>query len=396
VGIGIEAALASQVVQAVGTCLTATLTLLLARSVRREYVWQWALGWSALAASLVLAVALAATPAWAPALIPLHLWGQYLFLLFLIRGCLQFSGGEPLGRRTLAAAFAGGFVLAIAISAAAAGRQDVVLAWHAPVMTGGFLVAFRALRPALVASRSGVGLRVAAVALLLLALWFVHYVPALAYAHAVGLPEGPAYLEYRALFDLVLQTALGFGVVIVVLESLWKDFERSNEELREARDRLEFQARVDPLTHALNRHAFYSLASASSRRWSQGCAVLFDVDHLKQLNDTRGHAAGDAAIRAAARAIRSVIRADDLLFRWGGDEFLVLLFGVSEGEARKRMQLLDDRSGADADPESGRLSWGVARFDEHVPLGAAVELADEDMYAARARARAAGSEVGVG
>ncbi len=54
------------------------------------------------------------------------------------------------------------------------------------------------------------------------------------------------------------------------------------------------------------------------------------MDNLKAINDGLGHTAGDKAIREVAGAIRSVIRADDLLFRWGGDEFLVVLVGLPE------------------------------------------------------------------
>jgi diguanylate cyclase (GGDEF)-like protein len=172
------------------------------------------------------------------------------------------------------------------------------------------------------------------------------------------------------------------------LEAFSAELERSNRDLRVARDRLEVQARIDPLTELFNRHAFSSLVeSQDAGRLITGCAVVVDVDNLKRVNDAFGHAAGDATLRATAKAIRSVIRPDDMLFRWGGDEFLVLLFGVSEEEARSRLGGLDRQTrGPDGNP-APRVSWGVASFDATRSLPAAIELADDDMYGHKRRRR---------
>ena len=98
--------------------------------------------------------------------------------------------------------------------------------------------------------------------------------------------------------------------------------EAANQELRRAHDKLELLAQMDPLTEALNRHAFHSLLTrneSGSEADSSGCVAVIDIDNLKPINDTQGHQVGDKAIRAVATAVRSMIRADDMLFRWGGD-----------------------------------------------------------------------------
>ena len=59
-----------------------------------------------------------------------------------------------------------------------------------------------------------------------------------------------------------------------------------------------------------------------------GSLAVIDLDGLKAINDTHGHHVGDQAIRAFARALRARLRADDLIFRWGGDEFLAVMFGL--------------------------------------------------------------------
>jgi diguanylate cyclase (GGDEF)-like protein len=117
-----------------------------------------------------------------------------------------------------------------------------------------------------------------------------------------------------------------------------------------------------------------------------------DLDALKPINDTFGHAAGDAAIRAVARAIRQVVRADDLVFRWGGDEFLVVLFGVSEEEARRRLEGLDSMLAAVPLPGSRQplaltVSAGVAAFAAVAELEKALETADQRMYRRKLRRR---------
>ena len=99
-----------------------------------------------------------------------------------------------------------------------------------------------------------------------------------------------------------------------------------------------------------------------------------------------GHATGDEVIRAVSRAIRSVVRADDLVFRWGGDEFLAILFGVSELEARRRFDDLNvvlarvSVSGS-REPIAVTVSCGIAPFgNDGVCLEAAIDSAADAMY----------------
>ncbi len=150
-------------------------------------------------------------------------------------------------------------------------------------------------------------------------------------------------------------------------------------------------AQLDHLTSALNRHAFNLLMEnprTGDRPVVHGCAALVDIDDLKIVNDEYGHPAGDAAIRAVASAIRSCIRADDLLFRWGGDEFLVLLFGVSESEARARLETLNQRLKQTAlaglpHPVDLSAAVGYAAFDDATSFDDVIAVADTAMYGAK-------------
>lgn len=104
--------------------------------------------------------------------------------------------------------------------------------------------------------------------------------------------------------------------------------ERLRAELTEAR-RL---ARTDPLTRAWNRRAIVELLRCElerARREGGRVGVLFiDLDRFKRINDTCGHAAGDAVLREAAERIRAVVRPDDPVGRYGGDEFVVIVAGA--------------------------------------------------------------------
>ncbi|HSE98216.1 MAG TPA: GGDEF domain-containing protein, partial [Blastocatellia bacterium] len=218
---------------------------------------------------------------------------------------------------------------------------------------------------------------------------FAHYVPVMSYIEFFNDSMKLPYLQYTSIYDLILEILLGFGTVMVVMEDMRHEVEAANRELVAARDRLEVLARIDPLTEALNRHAFHSLLEKRQDPPAggvSGCVVVIDIDNLKPINDRLGHTAGDAAIREVARCLRSVIRADDLLFRWGGDEFLILLFNISEPEARRRIDDLDavlaeTRLPGSTDAVPLIVSYGLASFTDLAQVEHAIEKADSAMYA---------------
>lgn len=184
-----------------------------------------------------------------------------------------------------------------------------------------------------------------------------------------------------------------FGLVFI--NTCRREVQRTNRKLLDARDKLELLAQMDPLTEALNRHAFHSLlrrTESGQESITSGSVAVLDIDNLKPINDTWGHSTGDKAIRAVARAMRSLIRADDMLFRWGGDEFLVLMFKLPADEANRRIEKLNDILEANCSkwtglPVSVTVSHGVAGFDSLTDLGHAIETADQAMYAQRNEVR---------
>lgn len=186
-----------------------------------------------------------------------------------------------------------------------------------------------------------------------------------------------------------------FGTVMVLMKSARREVEMANTKLTKARDQLELLVQMDPLTEALNRHAFHSLLrrpEVGHDAVTSGSVAVLDIDNLKPINDTMGHSAGDKAIRAVARATRSLVRADDMLFRWGGDEFLVLMFKLPQPEASRRMEKLNKVLAENCEhwigmPLTVTVSFGVAGFTSLTDLGQAIEQADKAMYARRNRIR---------
>jgi diguanylate cyclase (GGDEF)-like protein len=116
--------------------------------------------------------------------------------------------------------------------------------------------------------------------------------------------------------------ALAFLAACMVMCEIWFLVTELEREMAE-------QARTDPLTGALNRRAMEEAAlretSRSIRHGHRLCMIMLDIDHFKLLNDTRGHAAGDYALQALVRTVKTMLRKQDLLARTGGEEFTILL-----------------------------------------------------------------------
>jgi diguanylate cyclase (GGDEF)-like protein len=157
----------------------------------------------------------------------------------------------------------------------------------------------------------------------------------------------------------------------------------------------------DALTRLLNRRGFIPSAEHQlevAKRTHQPMALVFlDLDGLKRVNDTHGHAAGDGMITEAAYVLSQTFRASDLIGRVGGDEFCVLFTTESEDTARVALARLDAIVGQTNEQE-GRpfqlsFSVGLAMFDPEQPstLDEMMSVADERMYEAKREKARAGS-----
>jgi diguanylate cyclase (GGDEF)-like protein/PAS domain S-box-containing protein len=162
-------------------------------------------------------------------------------------------------------------------------------------------------------------------------------------------------------------------------------FLRDISQRRAMEEELARLATVDELTGLRNRRGFLAVAEPLVRmaeRNQQDMALLYiDLDNLKRINDEHGHMAGDQALTALADLLRGTFRDSDVLARWGGDEFVVLL---SDNGLQAKVWLDRLRELAGRDPRFSQLSFsvGVAVYEwEHLAsIDALIHQADAAMY----------------
>lgn len=145
--------------------------------------------------------------------------------------------------------------------------------------------------------------------------------------------------------------------------------------------RFERASRTDALTGAGNRRAFdetlSAALSAAARQSHEVTVVAVDLDGLKRVNDTEGHAAGDAALLALVRAFYAALRDEDSVFRVGGDEFVILLPFTSVSAAESLVERVQS-GGAPS------FTWGAAGYpDDGLDARGLVEVADRNLYRRR-------------
>ncbi|MGH9398866.1 MAG: GGDEF domain-containing protein [Thermoanaerobaculia bacterium] len=197
-----------------------------------------------------------------------------------------------------------------------------------------------------------------------------------------------AFLAYTGFYDLFLEMLVGIGLIIWAMEDTEARLASIHQRAMDDTQRTRRRAQIDPLTEAYNRFFLEELRPTLAREPLGGAIVLIDVDGLKTINDLEGHEEGDKAIWTVAAAIKKLIRGDDFLIRWGGDEFLVILPGIDEEVAKKRFYMLPGKiEEVRQSPRAARAyrkfltaSVGVTPFSTRVPFDMAIESADRLMY----------------
>jgi len=163
---------------------------------------------------------------------------------------------------------------------------------------------------------------------------------------------------------------------------------------------LEAAADQDFLLDIPNRRGFErELARAIAyiqRYHASGALILLDVDRLKPINDAYGHAAGDEVLQAIVAVLLGQVRSSDVIGRLGGDEFALLLWNLSETDARAKAAALEDAIDALSFTFHGRrvsagASAGVAILGPHGEIRKAMEEADRAMYVRKAQRRHEGT-----
>jgi two-component system, cell cycle response regulator len=178
--------------------------------------------------------------------------------------------------------------------------------------------------------------------------------------------------------------------------SVYRAMAEQNAKLRRDSERAFQAARLDPLTQIPNRlrlkEDLEAIRSRALRYGERYCLAICDIDGFKQYNDHHGHIAGDHALRAIADRLRRRLRQGDSLYRYGGDELLIILPEQSLDEARsalERVRLAVTRLElpVEGGSDSLTISIGVAALDYLSDFGTWIERADAALYRAKEKGR---------
>lgn len=225
------------------------------------------------------------------------------------------------------------------------------------------------------------------------------------------LDGAPAFVVATSPAAIELPTAeMGFYLVIAVLAMVLLALGGTTVVVEQRA--LRTRATTDALTLLPNRGEFERIATivldGARRNGRSVCLLLFDLNGFKLVNDHYGHRAGDEVLRRVGDRLRAAVRTDDVVARWGGDEFVVLMAGIeSEEMAVRRARQIGERiaDGAWLDTAGATIevdaSVGIAMWPRHAgDLDELLEVADRAMYRAKRdhsvtamAARPAGSSV---
>lgn|GEM_PF-6506827 len=191
----------------------------------------------------------------------------------------------------------------------------------------------------------------------------------------------------------LLNVLLFFIAVAVILAELFLVFRPLAKRLDEAQQQLQDLAQTDPLTGCWNRRALMQggamLLALAHRHKRPLCVIMGDIDRFKSVNDTYGHGAGDVVIREFARTCIDSLRDHDILGRYGGEEFVIVLPDTALERAvavaeRVRKRVESERIETEGATLSITSSFGVAQLNgDDEDLQGLIDRADQALYAAK-------------
>jgi diguanylate cyclase (GGDEF)-like protein len=197
---------------------------------------------------------------------------------------------------------------------------------------------------------------------------------------------------------VLVAAVMALSVVLAAL--LYRRVRETHRQLAASHARLRVASERDPLTDLANRRHFHSVMQAAQRANGPGfigALLMVDIDHFKRINDGHGHAAGDVVLVEVARRLNDAVRGDDLVVRWGGEEFLIVAMKLTtEQTDQLAARVLASIGETPVEVEDGPLrvtaSIGYARFPlppygVPAPWEQAINLADMALYTAKSQGR---------
>ncbi|HLA31186.1 MAG TPA: sensor domain-containing diguanylate cyclase, partial [Pseudomonas sp.] len=215
----------------------------------------------------------------------------------------------------------------------------------------------------------------------------VRFIPELDWYLFVDKQENGALAGLRQSLYLNLLICLLVTLIVISLVSI---------ALRRYQARINALATTDQLTELLNRRGFDLLASQAlqeaRRHNSPLCALLLDLDQFKELNDKHGHLAGDEVLRGFANKLQGNLRQADIICRWGGEEFILLLKDTTPEQARELGEKIRQQTELSRFTHNGSnlqitVSIGLAQLQADDALNQLIARADRALYRAKQSGR---------
>ena len=208
-----------------------------------------------------------------------------------------------------------------------------------------------------------------------------------------------AELANRALLQRIGWVLAAVMLLAITLAALlYRRVRETNQRLAASQVQLQAQSERDPLTNLANRRHFQTvMTQLCGSGGFEGALLLVDLDHFKRVNDVHGHAAGDRVLVEVAQRLNDAVRGDDLVVRWGGEEFLILAPRATAQQAEQIAQrvlrvVALTPIAVGAQHIQVTTSIGHARFplpphNAVVPWEQAINLADMALYTAKNQGR---------
>lgn len=201
--------------------------------------------------------------------------------------------------------------------------------------------------------------------------------------------------DYRLLQQVLLVALVIFALLLIYFQGLRQSnrkLQRKNAELKSLHEQLEvsnnelnYISTHDPLTQLYNRHYLSQEMQRRSNDSEQTCVLIADIDNFKTINDTHGHSAGDDILQEFAQVLKEVVRGNDVVARWGGEEFVILCPQTDMKAAQLLCQRLLEAVRSHTFCKVGKLncSIGGAALRDDETINQCLDRADQALYRAK-------------
>lgn len=196
------------------------------------------------------------------------------------------------------------------------------------------------------------------------------------------------YPKYMPFGFYYFNTMIAFVMMLVFSILFSLEIRYMQRRLEQENDTLEEVARIDPLTHLLNRRSMSIYMDQVEKEMKQGqktfCVMMADIDDFKKVNDTYGHDCGDEVLIAVADIVSHCVREDDYVCRWGGEEILILvktdLALASQVAERIRQQIASKEIVHNGKVVQVTITLGVSEYRDGMSIQSMIEEADRNLY----------------